>query len=86
MGWIVSLFKNPMATLAVVFVAISGGLTIWVQSLRMSREKVKADLAKGEAEAVRHAVEAQNDARDKTSEFIEEGHKKRRRGDFSDIP
>jgi hypothetical protein len=85
MKWIVSLFKNPGTTLAVIFGGLASALAIWVQSLRLDSEKVKRDLAEGEAKAVRKATKAQNDAKKETTSELIELEERRKGGLFRDI-
>ena len=56
-----------------------------IQGMRRDKEKVKADLAEGEAKSLKKAIKAQQTAQQTTSELIEEANEKRRRNDFSDI-
>ena len=85
MNWIVSLFKNPIATLVVLGGVIMTGLAFWVQALRLDKERVKRDLAEGEAKAVRNAVNAANKEKSLTSELLEENEKNRANNNFTDI-
>lgn len=78
---LIKLFGNLKVVLAVMV----AGLGLWVQSLRMDKIKVNLKLAKGKVKAVLKAVKSQKEAREITSEHIEEAKERRSNGIYRDL-
>lgn len=75
---------NPFTIVKVIkthFLLIIGAVIsiMWViiQGMRRDKEKVKADLATGEAKAIKRAMKAQQEAREQTSEQLDELEERR---------